>query len=149
MNFDPVLLWFLAGLALILSEFVLPGVILLFFGIGAWLTAVTCWMDITPGWTAQLLTFAVSSVLPLVLLRKWFRVRFFGYVADDQDPEDNIDDLAGNIVTAKTDIQPGETGQVEYKGAVWSARSETALAAGSQAVIVMADGITLVIRPCD
>ena len=149
MSFDPVLLWFLVGLALILSEFMLPGVILVFFGIGAWLTAVTCWLGWTPDWTSQLLTFAVTSVLLLVLLRQWFRARFFGYVGGDQSPEDNLDDLAGHEVTVTTDIKPGQTGQVEYKGASWNARSDASLAAGTPAVIIRADGITLVVRPRD
>ena len=42
MSFSPELIWFVAGLALILSEFMLPGIILVFFGAGAWLT-------LTPG----------------------------------------------------------------------------------------------------
>ncbi len=149
MNFDPVLLWFLAGLALIISEFVLPGVILVFFGAGAWIVAMTTWLGITPGWTSQILTFAVSSVILLVFLRRWFRTRFFGYVAGDQSPEDNLDDLAGNEVTVMADITPGGTGQVEYKGAAWSARSDSEMAVGEKAIIVQSEGITLVVRPRD
>lgn len=149
MNFDPVLIWFLVGLALILSEFALPGVILVFFGVGAWLTAGTTWLGITPGWTAQILCFAISSVLLLISLRRWFRTRFFGYVESDQSPEDNLDDLAGHNVTVKTAIEPGITGQVEYKGAAWSARSESRLAAGEAAVITKTEGITLIVRPRD
>ncbi len=149
MHFDPVLIWFLAGLALILSEFILPGVILVFFGIGAWIVAVTVWLGATPGWTAQLLTFTISSVILLTMLRRWFRARFFGYVEDDQDPENNLDTLAGHEVLVTTEIIPGETGQVEYKGAAWSARSESALKKGDHAVIVENEGITLVVRPRD
>ncbi len=149
MHFDPVLIWFLAGLALIISEFVLPGVILVFFGMGAWIAAATTWMGLTPTWTAQLLTFAVSSVILLVALRRWFRTRFFGYVEDDQSPEENLDDLAGHEVRVTSDILPGKAGQVEYKGAAWSARSETALTAGTPAVIVSTEGIILTVRPRD
>ncbi len=72
MSFDPVLIWFLAGLALILAEFMIPGVILIFFGVGAWMTAVTAWLGITPGWTSQLLTFAISSVVMLQLMPSRF-----------------------------------------------------------------------------
>jgi len=147
MHFDPVLIWFLAGLALVLSEFMLPGVIFVFFGFGAWIAATTTWLGLTTGWTMQMLTFAISSILLLVLLRRRFRTRFFGYVGDNQDPTDNIDDLAGQEVTVTDDIRPGAVGQVEYKGAHWGARSETELKAGTAAVIVRAEGITLVVRP--
>ena len=149
MHFDPVLIWFLAGLALIIFEFALPGVILLFFGVGAWIAAVTTWLGLTPSWTPQLLTFAVSSVVLLVGLRRWFRTRFFGYVEDDQSPKVNLDDLAGHEVSVTSDILPGETGQVQYKGAAWSARSDSTLTAGTAAVIVSAEGIILTVRPRD
>ncbi len=154
MHFDPILIWFLIGLALLLSEFALPGVILVFFGIGAWITSITCWTGLTPGLASQLLTFTISSVVLLVLLRRWFRVKFFGYVEGDQSPEDNIDDLAGNEVVVSDKILPGKTGQVQYKGATWSARcdatlGDSMLAEGTPAVIVRAEGITLVVRPRD
>jgi hypothetical protein len=57
--FNPTLLWFLLGLALILLEFVVPGVILVFFGIGAWAAAVTTYFGLTASFQSQLLVFAV------------------------------------------------------------------------------------------
>lgn len=149
MHFDPVLIWFLAGLALILSEFALPGVILVFFGLGAWLTAATTWLGVTGGLTAQLLTFAFSSVLFLVVLRRRFRTRFFGYVGDAQSPENNLDDMTGQEVIVTSDIPAGGIGEVEFKGAPWSGRSEAHLTAGTPAVIVGVEGITLVVRARD
>lgn len=147
MDFNPVLIWFLAGLALIIFEFTLPGIILVFFGVGAWITALTTWMGLTPGWTSQLLTFSISSVVLLVLLRRWFRAKFFGHLSGDQDPLDNLDEFSGQVVTVSADIDPVNGGKVEYKGAEWDARCGTPLSAGSQAVIESVDGITLVVTP--
>ncbi len=147
MTFDPVLLWFLAGLALILFEFTVPGVILVFFGAGAWITALTTWIGLTGGWTSQLLTFSISSVVLLALLRRWFRVRFFGHLTGGQDPENNLDEFKGQVVTVTVEIDPDAGGKVEYKGADWSARCDTPLPAGSRAVIRSIDGITLVVGP--
>ncbi len=64
--FNPALLWFLLGLALIFLEFVVPGVILVFFGIGAWAAAVTTYFGLTASFESQLLIFAVASILLLV-----------------------------------------------------------------------------------
>jgi len=147
MTFNPVLIWFLAGLALIIFEFTVPGVILVFFGIGAWITALTTWMGLTSGWTSQLLVFAVSSVVMLVFLRRWFRTRFFGHSSGDQDPLDNLDEFKDQVVTVTEDIDPDTGGKVEFKGADWSARCDTALSAGTRAVIQSVDGITLLVRP--
>lgn len=149
MTFNPVLIWFLAGLALVIFEFTVPGVILVFFGLGAWITALTTWAGLTDGWTSQLLTFAISSVLMLVFLRRWFRAKFFGHSTGGQDPLSNLDDFKGQVVTVTVDIDPGTGGKVEFKGADWSARCDTALSAGSRAEIVGVDGITLMVRPVE
>jgi len=148
MTFDPILIWFLIGLALVLSEFMLPGIILVFFGIGAWIVSLTTWMGLTGGYTSQLLVFAISSILLLAMLRRWFRAKLFGHKGDEQDPFDNLDDLTGEIVTVTQAIDPSSgAGKVEYKGAAWSARSDMPLPAGARAVVIAADGITLVVRP--
>ena len=86
MEFNPVLIWFLAGLAFIIFEFALPGIILVFFGVGAWITSLTTWAGLTPGWTSQLLTFSISSVFLLVLLRRWFRAKFFAHLPAARTP---------------------------------------------------------------
>ncbi len=148
MEFNPVLTWFVIGLALVLSEFLVPGVILVFFGIGAWITCLTVGLGWTSGWTAQLLTFAVSSVVLLVALRRWLKARFFGFVGHRNDAMANIDSEAGQTVTVTVAIEPGsDSGRVEYKGADWRAESEVPIAAGARALIVDVDGIVLRVEP--
>ena len=148
MTFDPILIWFIAGLALVLAEFLVPGIILVFFGAGAWITTLTTWLGWTEGLTSQLLTFAISSIVLLVILRRWFRSRFFGYVGDEHNPNDNIDEFAGKSVTVIADIGPdNDNGRVEFKGASWIAASDIPIAVGQRAVILSVDGIKLKVRP--
>lgn len=148
MEFTPELIWFLLGLGLILSEFFLPGIILVFFGAGAWVVALTTWIGLTGGWPSQLLVFTFSSVILLVILRRRIRTRFFGHVSDNLDPNINLDEFAGQTVTVIAAINAGEAGgKVEYKGANWSARAEVDIAAGQQATILNIDGLTLQVRP--
>ena len=68
----PELLWFLIGLILILLEFGIPGVITVFFGIGAWLVALLCLLFNIP-LNLQIIVFIIGSIIPLILLRKWFK----------------------------------------------------------------------------
>lgn len=145
MDINPVLVWFLIGLALVISEFLLPGVILVFFGVGAWVVSLTTWIGLTDGLAGQLLVFAISSVLLLVLLRRWFRAKFLGHKADEQDPFDNLDDMAGESVMVTEDVS-ADGGKVEFKGAAWSARSDSEIPAGTHATVVAVDGITLVVK---
>lgn len=148
MSFNPLLIWFLIGLALVLSEFMVPGVILVFFGMGAWTAAVTSWLGLTTGWTAQLLVFAISSVIYLVLLRRWFQARFMGFEGDRQNPRDNIDEFQGQLVTVTEEINPGTgSGKVEFKGALWSARSESLISTQQRARVIGVDSITLLVEP--
>lgn len=148
MTFTPALIWFLVGLALILLEFAVPGVILAFFGAGAWLAALTTGLGLTDGLAGQLWVFALSSLLMLMLLRRRIRPRLMGYTSEIQDPNVNLDEFRGQKVTVLTPIIPGQTGgRVEYKGAGWAADAAVALAPGDQAVIVGVEGITLRVQP--
>ncbi|RKZ14386.1 hypothetical protein DRQ50_09030 [bacterium] len=148
MSISPVLVWFLAGLVLILLELAAPGVILVFFGLGAWVVVATTALGLTGGLTSQLLVFAVASLLLLVLLRRWFRNKLHGHESAGQSGADNLDNPAGDLVTVTVAIAPGsDSGRVEYKGATWSARSETSIAGGQRARIIDTEGITLVVTP--
>jgi len=147
MPLNLVVLWFLAGLLMILSEFMIPGIILVFFGAGAWIVALGIWLGIMPGLGAQLLVFAVTSVLLLVFLRRRFRDGFLGRVSEEGLAADSIDDEIGGTVIALEDMSPGGKGRVEYKGAAWQALCSTPLAKGERARITAHEGITLIIEP--
>ena len=147
MSLDPALVWFLVGAALILLEFAVPGVILVFFGVGAWVSAITTWAGLTLTLQFQLLVFAVASIALLVSLRKWIKGKFYGHVSDTQDPSVNLDEFTGHRVEVLEDVVPGHGGgKVEFKGAAWSARSHEPIRKGEAAMIERVDGISLIIR---
>jgi len=64
------LLWFVAGLVLMLVELAVPRFIVLFFGLGAWITAVVVALGVVDSLSVQLIIFLVSSIVALLLLRK-------------------------------------------------------------------------------
>ncbi len=147
MSFSPTLIWFLVGLALVLVEVAAPGVILVFFGLGAWIVALTTQVGLTGSLASQLLVFTIASVALLFTLRKWVRSRFLGHVSDEQNPAANLDEFAGQTVIVVREILPGSLeGKVEYKGAQWNAIAEETIAEGERAVITGVDGITLLVH---
>ena len=147
MAMDAATLWFLIGLALVALEFAAPGIILVFFGAGAWLVALTSWLGWTTSTGSRLLVFAISSVVFLVSFRRGIQARFSGHVSDIHDPQVNLDEFSGKRVEVLEDIDPnGVGGRVEFKGADWSARSQTALKKGESAVIESVDGLCLIVR---
>ena len=143
---SPELIWFICGAALILLEFIVPGVILVFFGLGAWIVTLTTYMGITQSASTQLLTFAGASVVLLLLLRRYIKSRFMGFVRDSQAPEVNLDEFTGKTVLVLEDIAPPNLGKVEFKGSPWTAEADVPMSKGERGVIEKLDGLTLKIR---
>lgn len=141
---NPTTVWFIAGTVLALLEFVAPGIILIFFAIGAWIVSLTTWLGLTGSLESQLLVFAVSSVILLVWLRRWIKGKFYGHVAGVQNPEQNLDEFTGKPVKVLEEVVPGQPGgKVEFKGASWSAVSDEAIGKDDMAVITAVEGISL------
>lgn len=143
---SPVLIWFFVGLGLVLLEFVVPGVVLVFFGVAAWVVTSLVWSGALDNSAAQLAVFVAASLALLFGCRRYVKQWFVG---DSQnDAPDGIEDILGKNVTVIADIPGGPaTGKVELKGAEWNARSEDPLTRGSLATVTSRDGLVLVVRP--
>ncbi|MFQ5710079.1 MAG: NfeD family protein, partial [bacterium] len=90
----PQIVWFVVGFIMILLEFAIPGIITVFFGLGAWLVALLClFLDLSVN--LQLLIFLVSSVSLLVFLRKWFKSLFLGHYATSAEEIENLEEYVG------------------------------------------------------
>jgi len=74
-NLSPELIWFLIGLILLIGELAIPALILLFFGVGAWVTVAAIFIGIASNINIQLLIFIITSILAIALLRQ--RVGFY------------------------------------------------------------------------
>jgi membrane protein implicated in regulation of membrane protease activity len=147
MTLEPQILWLLAGIILILVEFAAPGVIIVFFGIGAILAAVTTWLGWTPDVGSQAAVFAITSVALLFSVRRYAKQWFVGMSSTAAGGNDD-DDFTGREARVTADLPgDGADGQVEIKGAQWKARSEMPIAAGATVIIVRREGLTFHVRP--
>ena len=141
----PELIWFLVGLILLILEFVMPGLIVAFFGVGAWVVAVIClFADISLN--TQLLIFIVCSVLSLLLLRKWLKGRFMGHVVSKQDMRENLEEFVGQRAVVKERIVPNDRGKVEFRGTDWQAEADEEIAEGTAVEIIGKENITLKVK---
>ena len=140
----PEIVWFIIGLALFLLELVLPGFVIFFFGVGAWVTALLC-LIANPGINLQAIVFGVTSILSLLLLRKMIQKRFF-YSKEELSKEVE-DEFSGREGIALTELIPGKTGKVEFKGTQWKAESETGIAEGQRVIIKKKDSFKLIVEP--
>ena len=139
--FDAAVIWFLIGFVLFVLEFALPGFILFFFGIGAWIVAIlTFFFDIS--FNTQLIIFLFSSVITLLLFRK----SLHRIMTSRRHTSEIEDEIVGKTGRAETDIRPGKDGKVNFKGTTWNARSEDHIAEGEIVHITGNDSILLFVK---
>jgi len=137
--------WALIGLGLILAEFMLPGLIIIFFGLGALLVALVCvFADISLN--MQLLIFLISSIVMLVSLRRWLKTIFVGK-KKGQAGSETVCDFVGERAVVKNKIQPDLPGKVVLHGTNWSAEADVAIEEGAAVRIVGQRNITLKVEP--
>ena len=141
----PEIIWFLVGLVLLILEFILPGLIIAFFGVGAWIVALVCLItDI--GLNTQLIIFIISSVLSLLCLRKWLKGVFLGHAVSKQNLKENLDEFVGQKAVVKEKIVPKAGGKVEFHGTNWLAQADEEIAEGAMVQIISKDNITLKVK---
>jgi inner membrane protein len=140
----PEVVWFIIGLVLFLLELVLPGFVIFFFGVGAWITALLC-LIANPGINLQVIVFAVTSVLSLLLLRKMIQNRFF--FSKEELSKEVEDEFSGKEAVALTDFGADKNGKVEFKGTTWKAESESAITEGQRVIIKEKENFKLIVEP--
>ena len=139
-------IWFIVGFVMLIMEMLLPGLIIFFFGIGAWITAMVCWL-VPMGINMQLGLFIVSSVLLLVVLRGWLKGVFYGHSERRQrltEPFEN--EGIGKHVTVIEPIAPNRPGKVELYGSQWEAQADQEIRAGDTVEIVAKENLKLTVR---
>ena len=144
----PELIWFLVGLVLLVFEFIMPGLIIGFFGVGAWIVAIICLLSayVTGSINTQLIIFIIASVLSLLLLRKWLKGIFIGHVKSKQDMTEDLNEFIGERVVVKEKITPKAGGKVELHGTNWIAEADEEIAEGTVVEIISKDNLTLKVK---
>ncbi|MHC4426859.1 MAG: NfeD family protein [Planctomycetota bacterium] len=141
----PEIIWFLIGLALLILEFAMPGLIIAFFGVGACIVAIVC-MITDIGINTQLIVFTASSVLSLLCLRKWLKGIFIGHVKSKQDMTEDLKEFVGERAVVKEKITLKAGGRVELHGTDWDAVADEEIAEGAMVEIVGKENITLKVK---
>ena len=138
--------WLSLGLLLAVSEFVVPGFVIIFFGAGALVTGLLklLWNGLPD--SLALLLFALFSLGSLLVFR---RTWVGGKVLRDDvtKNEGDVDETCiGRKVSVVEAIAPGKAGKVELNGANWTAEAEESLEAGAVAIVTERRGLTLVVK---
>jgi len=129
MQWTAPVVWAVAGLALIALEALVPGLVIMFFGLGALATSLALLaVDLEPA--HQFLLFAVVSAVSLFTLRGWFKKLFAGSAKADSRQVEGIESLLGESAVVTEPVSPGGTGRVKLRGTFYTAQSAQALSEG-------------------
>jgi len=141
----PELIWFIAGLIMFLVEFAMPGLIIFFFGVGAWLVALIClFTDISIN--IQLTLFLIASILLLVSLRKWLKNIFVGRTGQKESTDELLQEFVGEKAVVTREIDPQTVGKVEFHGTNWNAEADQIINQGTSVEIIGKNNITLKVK---
>lgn len=137
--------WIIFGLALIIGEFLLTGLVTVFLGVAALAVGVLVYLGLLSDPVWEITLFAVLSLVLLVVVRRYLRERLLGRQTRAADSGDSAG-LVGHRATVEMPFHNG-AGTVVYRGARWQAQSTHTLTAGQMVRIVEHDGLWLTVEP--
>lgn len=142
----PALIWFCLGLILIIIEFIIPGLITIFFGLGAWIVAILC-LIFDLSLNVQLIIFILTSILLLIFLRKWFQSIFYNRSHDSPVNMEELEEYLGKKAIVVAEITATNQGKVEFRGSTWKAEAYETIPEGTTVEIIDKNNITLIVKP--
>jgi membrane protein implicated in regulation of membrane protease activity len=139
--------WAIAGIALMISEFVVPGIVLVFFGIGALVTALVAWLIPALGLEWQMVIFIIVSLTSLFGLRRLLKPIFMGRTSGGPEESGELNQLVGTLGEVTQEIQPGKTGRILLNGSSWKAVADEQIGAGTPVKVTAQSNLTLTVKP--
>jgi len=139
-------LWLGSGIFLMAIEFLVPGLVLVFVGLGALTVALGMQLGYIDEIPQQFTTFFISSIIYLLTLR-FLVLRFVPSVTRKENIDED-EEVIGSIVELVEDINSGEFGRVKHSGSSWQARAEgdQTILKGEQVKIIGRDNITWIVQ---
>ena len=139
-------LWLGSGIFLMAVEFLVPGLVMVFVGLGSLTVVFGMHFGYIDGILQQFTTFFISSIIYLFTLR-FLGLRFVPAVTRKGNIDED-EEVMGSIVEIIADINSGELGRVEHSGSSWQARAEgdQTILKGEQVKIIGRDNITWIVQ---
>ena len=123
----------------------MPGLIIFFFGVGAWLVALIClFTDISIN--LQLTLFLIASILLLISLRKWLKNIFVVRTGQKQSTDELLQEFVVKKAVVTREIYPQAGGKVEFHGTNWNAEADEIINRGTSVEIIGKNNITLKVK---
>lgn len=138
-----IFIWFAIGLVFSILEFLIPGLIIIFFGLGGIITSIVCAI-FNIGIDAQIVIFLTTSLVSLFVLRKYLKSKYF-----DEESDENMSleqEFIGETAVAINDFASNGIGKVEFNGTQWNAESTNEIKKGDLLEIIDKKSIKLIVK---
>lgn len=140
-------LWFVGGVVLMLLEFILPGGIVFFLGLGATLVSVLLYFGLIEGWLPAFTTWFIGSLALLFGLRGVVHKLVPAQVDRGKTNEDL--DAYNQVVEVSERIPADGIGRIHFRGSTWTARNyhgDQDLPAGTCVRIVLRENLVWLVE---
>ena len=139
-------IWLGSGIFLMAIEFLVPGLVMVFVGLGALTVALGMQLGYIDEIPQQFTTFFISSIIYLLTLR-FLVLRFVPSVTRKANIDED-EEVMGSIVEIVAEITSGEFGRVEHSGSSWQARADgdQPILKGEQVKIIGRANITWIVQ---
>ncbi len=135
--------WVICGILMMMAEFAIPGIFMIWIGIGAVLTGIICMFLPDLSVSVQLLIFAVFSMISVFL--GWFIYgRVFGKSQKEEysDLNQGTKEFIGKKYPLISDVKNGQA-QIKIGDSVWPVRTEENMRTGEMVTVSKVDGMVL------
>ena len=139
-------IWLGLGFFFIATEFLVPGLVMVFLGLSALTVALSIYLGYIDTFVQQFLVFLIGSIIYLISLR--FLVLSFVPTNRRKENINEDEEVIGKTVKIISDINSDKFGRIEHSGSSWKARSEggQTILKGEQAKIVGRENITWIVK---
>ncbi len=140
-------IWLIAGIILLLSEFIVPGLVVAFFGVGAIIVALCRWIGIIESWQMSFLTWISTSSVLVFTLRNVIK-KLYPSDTSYQSIEEDVNAFGKIVEVAETVNDKDDTGRIRYQGTTWPAMTEKGIIAkGKKAKLTFRNNIAWIVEP--
>jgi len=145
MEYQP-LIWIVLGIVLILLEFAIPGLIVIFFGTSAIVVGLAEWIGMPTNHGIPFIVFSVLNIVQILFVRRYFKSWFKGKSIESKSDTDT-EDIVGKQATVLNGFTEGNLrGKIDFRGSNWTAVSEIPLEQGERVIITERNSLTLTIK---
>lgn len=143
---DTTLFWLILGIVLIVLEFFIPGLVVVFLGAGAIIVGLLQALGILDSWITSIAAWFGSSFLFMISLRGVLKKYLPGDVSKDCIDED--EEAYGMIVEVLDTVSDHTNdGRIKFRGTTWSARCiDGEIEPGRRAKIVLRDHMVWIVE---